>query len=85
MFASRINLIHKALLLSLILSTLIPVLIRVLQSEWNGPWFMISDLGTKAPGSYFFTIGTMISSILMILIGIYFWRWRTIRIPTFVE
>ena len=74
MFASRINLIHKALLLSLILSSLIPVLIRVFQNEWNGPWFMISDLGTKAPGSYFFTIGAIISSILMILIGIYFWQ-----------
>ena len=74
MFASRINLIHRALLLSLILSTLIPVLIRVIKSEWNGPWFMISDLGTKAPESYFFTIGTIISSILMILIGIHFWQ-----------
>jgi hypothetical protein len=68
------RILWSGLIISLILTPLSAVIVRVLLGRFDGPWFMISDLGTTKPESYFFTIGSIVSSTIACISVIYLWR-----------
>ena len=68
------RILWSALIMSLILTPLSAIIVRVLLGRFDGPWFMISDLGTTKPEAYFFAIGSIVSSTIVFLSVVYLWR-----------
>jgi len=68
------RILWSALIMSLILTPLSAIIVRVLLGRFDGPWFMISDLGTTKPEAYFFAFGSIVSSTIVFLSVVYLWR-----------
>ena len=68
------RLLWSGLIISLIFTPLSAFIVRVVLGRFDGPWFMISDLGTTKPEAYFFSIGSIVSSIIACISVIYLWR-----------
>jgi hypothetical membrane protein len=68
------RILWSALIISLILTPLSAVIVRVLLGRFDGPWFMISDLGTTKPEAYLFAIGSIVSSTIAFISVVYLWR-----------
>ena len=68
------RILWSALIISLILTPLSAFIVRVVLGRFDGPWFMISDLGTTKPEAYFFAFGSIVSSIIVFISVVYLWR-----------
>jgi len=67
------TMLWKAVLFLMVITPGVSLLIRVVEKRFDGPWLMISDLGTTQPEGTVFALGLFLTSILsfILLLRIY--------------